>query len=156
MKKEGKFISTNPEKATARVTINGVMLASIFVMLGVVFVDLDKFHSAGLWQMVLSIPFLFISSLAYTKVGYWKETKFWDLLGYITNTFGNLFLINAVGLFAFVVSPTLSFLYFGLMISLFLIFSAINIYHGKPFKIQLIKFLLSATIIFFGGIFQLI
>jgi hypothetical protein len=52
------------------------MLASIFVMLAVIF--LEKFNLLGVMEMVLSIPLLFISSLAYAKIGYWKETKLWD------------------------------------------------------------------------------
>lgn len=156
MKKKVNLFSTNPEKASGRVAINGVMLASIFVMLGVIFLDYQKFNIIAISEMVLSIPFLFISSLAYAKIGYWKETKLWDILGYFANTFGNFFLINAIGILSFSVSHLLAFLYFGLIIFLFLIFSIINLFYGKPFNDQLFKFSLTLIIIFFGGILPLL
>src|SRR3989344_4688002 len=127
MKKENIF-STNPEKASARVAINGVMLASIFVMLAVVFLDLDKFNHWAVVQMVLAIPFLYVSSLAYSKLGYWKETKLWDAFGYFSNTLGNIFLINAVGLFALTLSFLFSIFYFLITIARLFIYSSINIY----------------------------
>ena len=120
MSKKLKTFTTNPEKAASRVAINGVMLASLFVMLAVVFLEPEKFHILAIAQMILSIPFLFVSSLAYSKIGYWKDTALWELLGYFTNTFGNLFMINAIGLLASRISNSIAFLYFGLTISLLL------------------------------------
>ncbi|TAK95452.1 hypothetical protein EPO05_04090 [Patescibacteria group bacterium] len=156
MKKEDEFFSTNPEKATSRVAINGVMLASIFVMLAVIFLDYEKFNFLATAQMVLSIPFLFVSSLAYSKIGYWKETRLWDSLGYFTTTFGNYLMINAMGLVAAGISYPLAYSYFGLTIILLLTYSSINIYQTKLVKKQLFKFLFATAIIFLGGILPLI
>jgi len=156
MKKQDNLFSTNPEKAASKVAINGVMLASIFVMLAVVFLDLEKFNTIAVIQMVLSIPLLFISSLAYSKIGYWKETKLWDLLGYFTNNFGNLFMINAIGLLASVISITFSYIYFGITIFLFLTYSIINIVYTRMYGRKLFKFLFSLAILVIGGILPLI
>ena len=156
VKKEESFFSTNPEKAASRVAINGVMLASIFVMLAVVFLDLEKFNTLAVIQMVLSIPLLFISSLAYSKLGYWKETKLWDSLGYFTNTIGNLFMINAIGLLASAISIRVSYVYFGLTILLLLIYSSINIFYTKSYGRKLFKLLFSLVILLSGGILPLI
>ena len=156
MKKQDNLFSTNPEKVASKVAINGVMLASIFVMLAVVFLDLEKFNTIAVIQMVLSIPLLFISSLAYSKIGYWKETKLWDLLGYFTNNFGNLFMINAIGLLASVISITFSYIYFGITIFLFLTYSIINIVYTRMYGRKLFKFLFSLAILVIGGILPLI
>ena len=155
MKKERDIFSTNPEKAASRVAINGVMLSSIFVMLAVVFSEPGKFARVAVIQMVLSIPFLFVSSLAYSKIGYWKETKLWDSLGYFSNTFGNLFMINAIGLLASALSLIVSFVFFGIIISLLFIYSCINIYYTKSYGSKIFKFLFSLIILFFGGILPL-
>ena len=156
MKKEENLFSTNPEKAAARVAINGVMLASIFVMLAVVFLDLERFNKVAVMQMVLSIPCLFISSLAYSKLGYWKETRLWDIFGYLTNTFGNLFMINAIGLLAAAISIAFSWVYFGITLLLLLFYSLVNIFYTKAFGKKIFKFLFSLAIIVIGGIFPLI
>jgi len=156
MKKGLKLFRTNPEKAASRVSINGVMLASLFVMLAVVFLEPEKFHFLAIAQMVLSIPLLFVSSLAYSKIGYLKINRRWDFFGYITLTFGNFFMINAIGLIASRISYSLTFIYFGLTIFLLLIYSIVQLsYHRSPLS-QIFKFLLSIAIIFFGGILPLI
>ncbi|HIH17960.1 MAG TPA: hypothetical protein HA282_01155 [Nanoarchaeota archaeon] len=156
MKKEQGIFTSNPEKAASRVAINGVMLGSIFVMLAVVFLEHDNFHPMAITQLVLSIPFLFVSSLAYAKIGYWKDTKHWDSFGYFTNTFGNFFVINAIGLISSGVSRVLAFSYFALIILLLLIYSYINISYTRSYVSKSFKFLLSLAIIFFGGILPLL
>ncbi|MBT3691428.1 hypothetical protein HOG16_04260 [Candidatus Woesearchaeota archaeon] len=156
MKRKENIFTTIPEKASARVAINGVMLASVFVMLAVIFLELDKFNPLAVAQMILSIPLLYVSSLAYSKLGYWKETKRWDIFGYFTNTIGNLFLINGIGLVASILSFTVSFIYFGLMILLLFVYSYINVSHTKRIAPKLFKFLFSLAILFFGGILPLL
>lgn len=156
MEKEPKIFKLNPEKAAARVAINGVILASLFVMLAVIFLEPERFNFMAVAQMVLSIPFIFVSSLAYSKLGYWKETKLWDLFGYLTYSFGIFFMINAIGLISSNISLPLAFLYFGLIICLLLIYSLINIFHGRSLRTQSLKFLLAAAILFSGGVLPLL
>ena len=156
MAKEMGAFTTNPEKAASKVAINGVMLASLFVMLAVVFLEPEKFNTFAIAEMVLSIPFLFVSSLAYSKIGYWKETKLWDIFGYFTNTIGNLFMINAIGLLAASLSMALAYSYFGVTVFLLLAYSSINVFYSKFFGRKLFKFLFSVALIFLGGILPLL
>jgi len=149
--------STNPEKAASRVSINGVMLASLFVVLTVIFLEPEKFDLLVVAQLVLAIPFLFVSSLAYSKIGYWKQIRLWDVLGYFTNTLGNLLIINAIGLMVSVISISLALLYFGLMIGLMFIYSLINvIYIRTTWSEKILKFLFLVVILFIGGILPLL
>ena len=103
------------------------------------------------------LPLLFVSSLAYAKVAYWKETKLWDRLGWFTNHFGSVFILNVVGLITATFSKNISFLYFGSTIFLMLIYSAINVIY-KPADLgpKLLKFLLFVGTMFLGGILPLI
>lgn len=156
MKKEEHPFATNPEKAAARVAINGVMLASLFVMLAVVFLEPEKFNQWSIAQMLFSIPLLFISCLSYAKIGYWKNIKPWNALGYFTNTFGNLFMINAIGLLAARLSYSISYYYFGLTVLLLLIYSSISITHTKSVRMKLFSLIFSLAIIFVGGILPLL
>ena len=156
MRKEKNIFTTIPEKSSARVAINGVMLASVFVMLAVIFLELDKFNHIAVIQMILSIPLLYVSSLAYSKLGYWKETKRWDMFGYFTNTLGNLFLINAIGILASKISFMVSFIYFGVIVLLLFMYSYINVSHTKRIGPKLFKFIFSLVILFLGGILPLL
>lgn len=151
-----EIFTTNPEKAASRVAINGVMLASLFVMLAVIFLEPEKFNFIAIIQMVLSIPLLFVASLVYSKIGYWKETKIWSSFGYITQSFGNFFIINSIGLIASGISKFLAFSYFGLIILLLASYSLINIYHKRKFSSQFFKFLFFLIIISLGGILPLL
>lgn len=155
MQEKSKNFETNPEKAASRVAINGVMLASIFVMLAVIFLDLDKFRSFAVIQMVMSIPFLFVSSLAYSKIGYWKQIKAWDIFGYFTNTIGNLLMLNSIGLISTKVSENFALIYFLTILILLFIYSVINIYYTRSYGVKIFKFLFSVLIIIFGGILPL-
>jgi len=156
MKEKKGFFITNPEKANSKVAINGVMLASIFVMMAVVFLEIEKFEVIAVAEMVLSIPLLFISSLAYSKVGYLKRTKLWNSLGYFTTTLGNYFLINAIGITSHKLSFTFAYVYFGLIIFLTLAYSIINIINTKQFGKQIFKFLFALVILLLGGVLPLI
>lgn len=156
MKEEPILLPPNPEKAASRVAINGVMLASLFVILSVVFLNPDQFRVVGIAQILFSIPFLFVSSLAYSKVGYWKETRLWNAFGYVTLTFGNFFMINAMGLFVAKISYELAMIYFAITIILLIAYSLVQINYRRSPSGQLIKFLFSSSIILIGGIIPLI
>ncbi len=82
-------------------------------------------------QLISAIPLLFVSSLAYTKVSYYKEVKLWDYLGWYTNTFGNALTLNSVGLLTSVIDRNIAYSYFGLIIILMFIYSIINV-HLSP------------------------
>ena len=149
--------SINPEKATSNVTIAGVMLASLFVALSVIFLEPERFDVWTIAQLALAIPLLFVACLAYAKIGYWKENKLWDTLGYFTNTSGDFLLINAIGLMISKISIGVSLAYFTLTIVLMLIYTIINVIY-KPHTLtdKSFKFLFSLLIMIFGGILPLL
>lgn len=153
MNKEFIF-KTNPQKSANKVTINSLMMGSLFFILTLIItLDPDKFSPAIIFQLFLAIPLLYVSSLAYSKIGYYEETYEWDVLGWFTNTIGNLFVVNAIGLLALKFSQILAALYFSLFCLLMIIYTAINIRRNKKIlheKIFKLVFLL--IIVFFGGI----
>lgn len=158
MEKIGDEFKTNPEKAAAKVSINSFMIGSLFMILTIIWtLNPNKFSPIVIAQLVLAIPLLFVSSLAYAKIGYWKETKWWDRFGWFTNNLGNLLVLNVVGLITSNVFQYISYMFFGLILLLMLFYSIINI-HYKPSSIneKILKYLFFVIIIFLGGILPLI
>ena len=158
--KESTF-RTTPEKAAARVSVNSVMIGSLFLILTLVFtLSPEKFNTLLMVQMVLAIPFLFVSSLAYAKIGYsghWKETKVWDGFAWFLNNLGNILILNVIGLLTSTFSRSLAFVYFGLTLGLMLAYSSINIYYKpKSYAEKILKFLCFAVTMFLGGILPLL
>lgn len=118
----------NPQKSSTKVTINSFMMGSLFVVLSLIFsLNPENFSHYIIYQLVLAIPLLYVASLAYSKIGYWNDVLHWNSLGWITNTTGNLFVINAVGLLAAKYDPGLAYLYFFIFGSLMVVYTAINI-----------------------------
>ena len=154
MEEKEFFFKTNPQKSANKVTINSFMMGSLcFALALIITLGADKFLPAIIYQLFLAIPLLYVASLAYSKIGYYEETFAWDALGWITNTTGNLFIINAIGLLALSFSHTLSRIYFSLFCGLMIFYTVINIHQNKKIlseKIFKISFLL--IIVFFGGV----
>lgn len=148
---------TNPQKSANKVTINSFMMGSLFFVLTLIItLDPNKFSHAIIYQLFLAIPLLYVSSLAYSKIGYWEETYHWDTLGWFTNTVGNLFVINAIGLLALKFSLLLSQIYFFLFCVLMIVYTFINIKQNtKIFYEKMFKLVFLLLIVFFGGIFFL-
>lgn len=148
---------TNPGKAAGKVSINSFMMGNLFFILTLIWtLSPEKFSSVLILQLVLAIPLLFVSSLAYAKVAYWQETKLWDRLGWITNHFGSVFILNVVGLIAATFSRDLAFIYFGLSLFLMFVYSLINvIYKPSALGEKIIKFLLFVAVMFVGGVLPL-
>ena len=150
---KGLIGKTKPEKASARVGINSFMMGSVFFMLTFILSSGANASYPIIFQLVLSVPLLFISSLAYSKISYWKENRLWDKLGWVTNHFGSWFLINVVGLLGAGFSRILGLFYFGLVIFLIVIYAIIKI-KLNPFNLRnnLIKLALVLLTLYFGGI----
>src|SRR3989344_6427181 len=112
------IFSANPQKSANKVTINSFMMGSLcFALALIITLGPDKFSPAIIYQLFLAVPLLYVSSLAYSKIGYYAETYAWDTLGWFTNTTGNLFIINAIGLLALTFSRTLSSIFFSFWFS---------------------------------------
>jgi len=156
MKKE--LFETNPAKASNRLTINSFMMGSVFFIFTLIWtLSPERFSPIIIAQLVFSIPLLFVSSLAYSKIAYWKETKLWDSLGWFTNNIANIFLLNVVGLMVAQMFIHMALFYFGLIIFLMFIYSAINvIYKRNAFKEKLFKFLFIVAGLTFGGILPIL
>ncbi len=152
---EAKFIfKTNPQKSANKITINGFMVGSLFLILTLIItLDPQKFSPAIIYQLFLAIPLLYVSSLAYSKIGYYEKTFAWDMLGWFTNTVGNLFVINSIGLLALKFSHTLSVLYFSLFCTLMILYTLINVRQNKKvFHEKIFKLAFLLVIVFLGGI----
>lgn len=151
---EEYIFKTNPQKSANKVTINSFMMGSLFFVLTLIItLGSNKFSHAIIFQLFLAVPLLYVSSLAYSKIGYWKETYEWDTLGWFTNTTGNLFIINAIGLLALQFSLILSCIYFSLFCLLMIVYTFINIRQNKKiFHEKIFKLIFLLIIVFFGGI----
>lgn len=152
MKKE--VFETNPGKAANRIAINSFMMGSLFFMFTLIWtLNPRGFSNIIIIQLVMAIPLLFVSSLAYSKIAYWKETKLWDILGWFTNNTANIFLLNVVGLMISQLLRELALYYFSLNLILMLIYSTINvIYQPKSLGEKIFKYLYFVIVMFFGGI----
>ena len=148
----------HPEKAANRVSITAFMMSSLFLILTLIWtLSPEKFDPFMIAQLVLAIPLLFISSLAYSKLGYWKNHDLWDKFGWFTGTLGNIFVINVVGLMTATFSKTISLLYFILTFLLILSYYSISMKY-KPYlrKEKIIKFVVFIIILLLGGILPVV
>lgn len=152
------IFQTNADKADSKVTINSFMMGSLFFVLTLIWtLNPSKFGIFIVAQIVLAIPMLFVSSLAYAKIRHWEEVKLWDMLGWFTSNVGNIFVLNAVGLVTAQIYKNVAFLYFGLLVVLMGAYSMINVvYRRKTLKEKIFKFAFFIAVLFLGGILPLI
>ena len=149
---------TNPEKAASRVAINAFMIGSMFMILTLIWtLGPTKFNPFIIWQLVLAIPLLFISSLAYAKVSYRAKSAIFDRYGWISHTFGNDMALNAFGLIAGSIFRSLGFVYFALSILAVITYYIIDSKHDRSqTKENLIKMILILLVFLIGGIYPLL
>jgi len=153
------FFEVSHHKASVKVSINSFMMGSLFFILTLVWtLSPSKFIIQMIAQIVLAIPLLFVSSLAYAKIGHQeKEEQGWDTFGWFTNNIGSIFILNVVGLMTGTIYKELAIFYFLLTIVLMATYSAINVfYNRKVLKEKLFKFLFFVLIMFLGGILPII
>jgi len=151
------IFETNSNKASTKITINSFMMGSLFFILTLIWtLSPERFSIFIVAQIVLAIPMLFVSSLAYAKIGYWEKVELWDVLGWFTNNLGSIFILNAVGLMTAQLYKIVAISYFLLLILLMAVYSAINvIYRKKTLKEKIFKFAFFVAVLFFGGILPL-
>lgn len=123
-------MSNESAKASGRIAINtrliGVTFASFFLTLN--FRGELLQHTMVLLQLVVAIPVLFTSTLAYSKVSYRSDVVRWNRLGWVTFAVGYSFLINVVGIIiGLTAGKALSATFFAACWLLALIYSAVDI-----------------------------
>ena len=150
-------LKANPEKATSRVAINAFMIGSLFMIITIVWtLGPDKFNLFAISQLVLAIPLLFISSLAYAKVSYRTKSMIFDRYGWIAHTVGNNMVLNSFGLIAASFFKPLGLIYFSLAILTIILYYIIDSRHDpSQSKENLIRTILILIIFAAGGIYPL-
>jgi hypothetical protein len=101
-KKEMSDEGANKEtKSSTRININSMLVGVAATVLFIVISFNPKILQENFWlslQLVLIIPFLIISSLAYSKLGYKKEQKKWNLVAWVCFIIGYSFMINVIAI----------------------------------------------------------
>jgi len=151
-------LKANPEKATSRVSINSFMIGSLFFILTLILtLGPDKFSIFIISQLVLAIPLLFISSLAYAKISYRAKSMTFDKYGWIAHTLGNNMVLNAFGLMAAIYFRTVGILYFVLALVTIILYYIIDSKHDpSQSRENLIKVIFILIIFAVGGIYPLL
>ena len=152
------IFQTKGSKASSKVTINSFMMGSLFFVLTLIWtLSPANFSILIIAQIVLAIPLLFVSSLAYAKIGHWEEVRLWDALGWFTSNLGNIFILNSIGLVTAQISGVIATIYFILLIILMAAYSTINvIYRRKTLKEKVFKFIFFVIFVVLGGVLPLL
>jgi fatty acid desaturase len=156
--KKDNFFEVNSHKATVRVATNSIMMGGLFLILTLIWTgDPAKFNIFVVSQLILAVPLLYVSTLAYLKIGYSEKVFMWDILGWFTNNIGSIFILNAVGLMTAAINKDLAVLYFLFMIVFMLMYSIINIIYNPQEKTEKIfKFLFFLIVLAIGGLLPLL
>lgn len=88
-------------KADTRININSMLVAVSATVLFIISAINPSLFIQEFWlalQLVLIIPLLITSSLAYSKLGYKKETRRWNTLGWVCFVIGFAFMINVTAI----------------------------------------------------------
>ena len=150
-----------PAKASARIKINTTLIG---ISMGVFFF-LFSFRPEAfvenkilLLQLILSIPLLFFSSLAYAKVGYKKQVEMWNNYGWFGFATAHAFLINVIGVLSGIyIDIFVAIIFFIVYWALTLIYSFIDLrYSKKSLGERLKKDLYFISLQIIGGIFILL
>jgi hypothetical protein len=158
MREKNCVCPTNPEKASSRVAINSTMTGTLFFILTLIWaLDPSKFSKIMIAQLILAIPLLYVSIFSYSKLGYWTIKHRWSEFAWITNTTGNIFVLNVVGLMAATVYRDIALLYFFMVILLIGVYYLQHIiYQKSQTKQRIIKFLYFCLLLYWGGISQIL
>ena len=151
------IFKTNATKASVRVNTNSLMMGSLFFILTLIWsLNPLKFSPVVIVQIVLAIPLLFVSTLAYSKLGYSEDTRTWDALGWFTNNVGSIFILNVVGLMTAMYFHVIAIMYFVLIVLLMGLYSTINVFHRPEQSTEkVLKFIFFVAILLAGGILPL-
>ena len=156
-KGKNNFFEVNSHKATVRVTTNSIMMGGLFLILTLLWTGGSvKFNVLVVDQLILAVPLLYVSTLAYLKIGYAEKVFMWDTLGWFTNNLGSIFILNAIGLMTAPVNREFALLYFFLTIVLMAIYSIINIVYNPHERTEkMFKFFFFLLFLTLGGLLPL-
>jgi len=147
-------------KSSSRIQLNTSLLG---IVIGIFFLTINLRQELLLpkivaTQLVLSIPLLLTSILAYSKMGYRKATDQWNILGWTTFNIAFAFILNVIGIMlANVISWTTSFTFFAVSWILVIIYSIADYIEDKSvLKEKLIKDSLFILIQIILGIFVIL
>lgn len=157
-KLKSNFFEVNSHKASVRVTTNSIMMGGLFLILTLIWTSgAEHFSAIIVGQLILAVPLLYVSTLAYLKIGYAEKVFMWDALGWFTSNTGGILVLNAVGLMTVPTGAMFALAYFISLIVLMLIYSLINIAynpHERPEKI--FKFIFFLIVVLAGGLLPLL
>ena len=143
-------------KASTRIALNRTLIA---IAIGVFFLTINLreallFQKILLLQLVLAVPLLLTSTLAYSKIGYREQIERWNTLGWMTFIFGYAFLLNVIGiLIGNIIGVMTAIIFFVSSWILSLIYSFVDIsYDNSVIKERLIKDALFISIQFVLGV----
>jgi len=124
---------TNPEKASSKIRINNNLIAVCLTLFGIVWAFApERLDVEIVMQFIFAVPLLYLSSIAYTKIAYWKEVRLWDYLGWFSGTTGMAFVLNIVGIFTYLLGYEVMMIVYYLVIwGLLLLYTIINIHYDK-------------------------
>ena len=143
-------------KASNRIGVNRSLIA---IAIGVFFLTVNLKRQILVeeilaLQLVLSIPMLLVSTLAYTKVGYREKTERWNTLAWITFIAGYTFQLNIIGiLLSDIVGKNIAIIYFVVTWIVSLIYSLIDISYDKSvWKERVLKDIIFTLVLVILGI----
>ena len=140
---------TNPHKASAKIGINSNLIAVCITVLGIIWAfDPERLKPWLLMQFIFAVPLLYISSIAYAKIAYYRDIKYWDTLGWFTGTMATAFVLNIIGILVFFLGHTvMSLVYFLFTWFLLMIYTIINCHHNHgDRRLRIFKFLFFVSI----------
>lgn len=144
-------------KATSRINLS-LFLLTVSVTAFFLIINLKEelfYNKILLMQLILAIPLLLTSTLAYSKIGYRDKVERWDLLGWVTFTFGYAFGVNVIGiLVGDIISVPLGLIFFAISWLLVIIYYFVDIsYEKNTFRVSISKILLFILICLIGDFF---
>ncbi len=124
------------KKGPARIIINNFLCAFAIALLVIYLKEISKQNTFDIiiLQLTAAIPFLFTSSLSYTKISYRHPNEYhvWNNTAWLTHTIGYFLIINALFLIlVFNKKYTIAFVFLGITIGLTLLYSIIDIVLDK-------------------------
>ncbi|MFC1663703.1 hypothetical protein ACFL0A_01070 [Patescibacteria group bacterium] len=139
-----EHFKTNPQKAASKISINNNLMAVCLAIFGIFWATVpEKLTLPIIIQFAFAIPLFYVSSIAYTKIAYWKQVKFWDYLGWFTGITATAFVLNIIAILIFILGyKGMALVYFLVLWSFLVVYTVINIhYNPQVARVKIFKLL---------------